>query len=46
MFLLSFVGSSFGLLIGSMLKDEKGMNLAMPILILPLIVLAGYFKNT
>lgn len=34
-----------GLLIGSLLKDEKGVNLAIPVLVLPLIVLGGFFKN-
>jgi ABC-type multidrug transport system permease subunit len=43
---MSFVGSSFGLFCGSLLKDVKGATEIVPVLMLPLIVLSGFFKNT
>jgi len=46
LFLISFTGTSLGLLIGSVFNDEKGVNLATPILVLPLVVLSGFYKNS
>lgn len=44
--LMSFVGSSIGLLAGSFLQDEKGITEMIPIFLLPLIIISGYFKNS
>ena len=46
LFLMMFVGSSMGLLIGSFIQDEKGVSEIVPILLLPLIVISGFFKNS
>lgn len=43
---MSFVGSSFGLFCGSLLKDAKGVTEVVPMLMLPLIIVSGFFKNT
>ena len=43
---MSFVGSSFGLFCGSLLKDVKGVTEVVPVLMLPLIIVSGFFKNT
>jgi ABC-type multidrug transport system permease subunit len=45
LFLMCFVGSSIGLLAGSILKDAKGITEVIPIFLLPIIVISGFFKN-
>lgn len=45
LFLMGFVGSSIGLLAGSSLKDEKGLTELIPVFLLPLIIISGFFKN-
>ena len=42
---MSFVGNSLGLLIGSIVQDEKTVYGVINIIILPLITFAGFFKN-
>lgn len=44
--LMSFVGSSMGLLAGSFLQDEKAITEILPIILLPLVIISGFFKNT
>jgi ATP-binding cassette, subfamily G (WHITE), eye pigment precursor transporter len=46
LFLMTFVGSSIGLLAGSFLQDEKGISEIIPIFLLPLIIISGFFKNS
>jgi len=45
-FLLNLCGNSLGLLLGSMIKDAKLVSAAVPLIFLPLALLAGFFKNT
>lgn len=45
-FLINFCGSSLGLLLGSVILDAKAVAAAVPILILPFVLLSGLFKNT
>ncbi len=42
---ISFCGTSFGLLIGSLIMDPKSVATFMPILTFPMILFSGYFKN-
>jgi ABC-type multidrug transport system permease subunit len=44
-FLLGFAGASMGLLIGSVILDAKSVSAVVPIIILPLMLFSGYFKN-
>ena len=44
-FLLNFAGNSLGLWIGSMIADAKTAASVTMIMILPLIIFAGFFKN-
>lgn len=43
--LMSFNGASLGLLIGSVILDPKSVSAVVPILLLPLILFSGFFKN-
>lgn len=43
--LLGFAGSAIGLLIGSMIQDAKSVAAFVPIIILPIMLFSGYFKN-
>lgn len=43
--LISFCGSSIGLLIGSVILDPKSVSAFVPILMLPIILFSGFFKN-
>lgn len=45
-FLILFVGTSTGLLAGSILSDEKAINAVIPSIALPMILFSGFFKNT
>lgn len=44
-FLISFCGSSLGLLIGSAILDAKSVSAVVPIIILPIFLFSGFFKN-
>jgi len=46
LFLISFGGTSTGLMAGSMLRDEKAINAVIPLIALPLILFSGFFKNS
>lgn len=43
--LMSFCGSSLGLLIGSIILDPKSVSAVVPILLLPVMLFSGFFKN-
>ena len=43
--LLALAGSAIGLLIGSVILDAKSVSAFVPIIILPLILFSGFFKN-
>jgi ATP-binding cassette, subfamily G (WHITE), eye pigment precursor transporter len=44
-YLISFAGMSMGLMLGSMVTDEKAISTLMPIVILPFFLFSGLFKN-
>jgi ABC-type multidrug transport system permease subunit len=44
-YLMNFNGMSLGLLIGSMVKDARSVSAVSPILILPIVLFSGFFKN-
>ena len=44
-FLISFCGSSLGLLLGSAILDAKSVSAVVPIITLPIILFSGFFKN-
>jgi ABC-type multidrug transport system permease subunit len=41
----AFMGTSLGLFVGSIITDSKGISGAVTVMLLPFIVLAGFFKN-
>ncbi len=43
--LMSFCGASLGLLLGSVITDEKDVSTVLPVFLLPMIVFSGFFKN-
>ncbi len=43
--LISFSGTSLGLLIGSLIMDPKSVATFMPIVVFPLFLFSGFFKN-
>jgi hypothetical protein len=43
--LIGFAGSSLGLLLGSVILDSKSVSAVMPIIILPVILFSGFYKN-
>lgn len=43
--LMSFCGASLGLLLGSVILDEKDVPAVIPIFLLPMITFSGFFKN-
>lgn len=45
-FLINFCGMSFGLLIGSIVKDARSVSSVTPALVLPFVLFSGFFKNT
>jgi ABC-type multidrug transport system permease subunit len=45
LFIMVFVGSSLGMLIGSLVSDVKSVMPLISFVIVPLILFAGYFKN-
>ena len=44
-FLMAFVGASLGLLLGSVILDAKSVSAVVPLVILPVILFSGFFKN-
>jgi len=44
-FLVGLSGNSLGLLIGSLVTDQKSVSIATPIIILPFFLFSGFFKN-
>lgn len=44
-FLIGFVGSSIGLMLGSIISDPKVVSSITPIVVLPFILFSGQFKN-
>ncbi len=45
-FLINLCGNSLGLLLGSVITDQKSVSGSIPLILLPLILFSGYFKNT
>lgn len=45
LYLISFNGSSLGLLIGSLAQDSKSVGVLLPMFIFPFILFSGMFKN-
>lgn len=43
--LMSFCGSALGLLIGSVILDPKSVSAFVPVILLPIILFSGFFKN-
>jgi hypothetical protein len=43
--LIAFSGSSLGMLLGSVILDPKSVSAVMPIVILPVILFSGFYKN-
>ncbi len=43
--LMSFCGASLGLLLGSVITDEKDVSAILPVFLLPMITFSGFFKN-
>jgi ABC-type multidrug transport system permease subunit len=44
-FLVGFTGSSLGLLFGSIIQDAKSVSTVIPIVVMPIILFSGFFKN-
>jgi ABC-type multidrug transport system permease subunit len=44
--LTSFCGMSLGLLVGSFIRDPKTVSIASPVIVLPLVLFSGFFKNS
>lgn len=45
-FLINLCGNSLGLLLGSMITDQKSVSASIPLILLPFILFSGFFKNT
>jgi ABC-type multidrug transport system permease subunit len=45
-YLASFTGMSLGLMLGSIVTDSKSVSAIIPIVMLPLFLFSGFFKNT
>ena len=43
--LMSFNGSALGLLIGSVIQDPKSVSSTVPLILLPITLFSGFFKN-
>lgn len=43
--LLGLCGSSLGMLVGSVVLDAKSISAVIPIILLPIILFSGFFKN-
>lgn len=46
LFLISLAGNSLGLFLGSVINNARSISIAMAMIILPVILFSGYFKNT
>ena len=44
-FLIGLCGNSLGLLLGSLIADAKVISAVMPLIILPFVLISGFFKN-
>ena len=45
-YLITINGSSLGLMMGSVILDQKAVGAVTPIVLLPVILFSGFFKNT
>lgn len=45
-FLVGFVGSSLGLMLGSIISDAKAVSSITPVVVLPFVLFSGQFKNS
>jgi ABC-type multidrug transport system permease subunit len=45
-YLTSFTGMSLGLMLGSIATDSKSVSAIIPVLMIPLFVISGFFKNS
>jgi ABC-type multidrug transport system permease subunit len=45
-YLLTVNGISLGLMLGSMIQDQKSVSVVTPIIIIPFVLFSGFFKNT
>ena len=43
--LIAFTGSSLGMLLGSVILDSKSVSAVMPVVLLPVILFSGFYKN-
>jgi len=43
--LMSFTGSALGLFIGSIILDPKSVSAVVPVILLPVLLFSGFFKN-
>ncbi len=43
--LIALCGSSLGLFLGSVILDDKSISAVVPMLMLPIILFSGFFKN-
>ncbi len=43
--LMGLCGSSLGLFLGSVILDEKSVSAVIPLVLLPIILFSGFFKN-
>jgi ABC-type multidrug transport system permease subunit len=46
LFLCGLAGNSFGLLVGSFFSDPKVASGIMPLIVLPLMLFSGFYKNS
>ena len=44
-YLITLNGASLGLMLGSMILDQKSVSAVTPIVLLPVILFSGFFKN-
>ena len=44
-FLISFNGASVGLILGSVIQDAKSVSAVTPVVLIPLVIFAGFIKN-
>ena len=44
-YLITLNGNSLGLMLGSIILDEKSVGTVLPVVLLPLFLISGYFKN-
>lgn len=44
-YLIYFNGASFGLMLGSIILDAKSISTITPVILLPVVLFSGFFKN-